>query len=244
MDDQMPWRHRVVAQALGRLEAFVLDQGKHGGLPELTTRSSDQYVEAGPGEARGRHRHRQSQNLLRNSPRPDPRSSGSFSKRSAGIFTRISGLTMAWSPSTTRRSLASEQSWPSSARPLRFDQPIPLWPRQTAPPPSADRRDRHGRRIPAIRPSHRQGSELTPETLVASRTETFADPGARPPGATGRTRPVGCDVAGQIGRRLRLAAKPRRRKMVKDTGRVRPVPPGNDARIGELIPVCSRGRRS
>ncbi len=43
MDNQMPWRHRVVAQAIGRLENFVLDRGKHGGLPELTTRSSDQY---------------------------------------------------------------------------------------------------------------------------------------------------------------------------------------------------------
>ncbi len=43
MDNQMPWRHRVIAQAIGRLESFVLNQGKHGGLPELTTRSSDQY---------------------------------------------------------------------------------------------------------------------------------------------------------------------------------------------------------
>jgi pimeloyl-ACP methyl ester carboxylesterase len=43
IDTQLPWRHRVVAQALGRMEAFLLDRGKHGGLKALTQRSSDEY---------------------------------------------------------------------------------------------------------------------------------------------------------------------------------------------------------
>jgi pimeloyl-ACP methyl ester carboxylesterase len=43
IDSQMPWRHRVVAQVLGRLEAFLLHRGKHGGLKALTQRSSEEY---------------------------------------------------------------------------------------------------------------------------------------------------------------------------------------------------------
>ena len=37
IDRRMPWRHRVVAHVLGRLEGFLLDRGKHGGLAALTT---------------------------------------------------------------------------------------------------------------------------------------------------------------------------------------------------------------
>jgi len=45
IDTQMPWRHRVVAHLLGRLEVFLLDRGKHGGLQALTQRSSDEFWE-------------------------------------------------------------------------------------------------------------------------------------------------------------------------------------------------------
>jgi len=43
MDHQMPWRHRLIAYALARLEAYRLNRGKHGGLPSLTRRASQEF---------------------------------------------------------------------------------------------------------------------------------------------------------------------------------------------------------
>ena len=45
IDNSMPWRHRVLAHLLGRLETFLLDRGKHGGLKALTTRASTEFWE-------------------------------------------------------------------------------------------------------------------------------------------------------------------------------------------------------
>ena len=45
IDNSMPWRHRVLAHLLGRLETFALDRGKHGGLKALTTRASTEFWE-------------------------------------------------------------------------------------------------------------------------------------------------------------------------------------------------------
>ncbi len=45
IDSAIPWRHRVVAHLLGRLEGYLLDRGKHGGLLALTTRYSQEFWE-------------------------------------------------------------------------------------------------------------------------------------------------------------------------------------------------------
>ncbi len=45
IDRRMPWQHRVAAHMLGRLEGFLLDRGKHGGLAALTTWSSHEFWE-------------------------------------------------------------------------------------------------------------------------------------------------------------------------------------------------------
>jgi hypothetical protein len=46
IDDSLPFPHRVVALALGRLEESKLAHGKHGGLTALTRRASRAYWEA------------------------------------------------------------------------------------------------------------------------------------------------------------------------------------------------------
>jgi hypothetical protein len=43
MDGKMPWRQRLIAYALGSLEAHQLHRGKHGGLPSLTRSASKEY---------------------------------------------------------------------------------------------------------------------------------------------------------------------------------------------------------
>jgi hypothetical protein len=45
MDGQMPLRLRVLAHALGRVERYVLERGKHDGLPELTRDRSAEFWE-------------------------------------------------------------------------------------------------------------------------------------------------------------------------------------------------------
>jgi pimeloyl-ACP methyl ester carboxylesterase len=45
IDSQMPWRHRVIARALGGIEVFLMGRGKHGGIKALTTRSSELFWE-------------------------------------------------------------------------------------------------------------------------------------------------------------------------------------------------------
>jgi pimeloyl-ACP methyl ester carboxylesterase len=45
LDSLMPLRLKVVAHVLGRLEVFLLGQGKHGGLRALTRRSSEEFWE-------------------------------------------------------------------------------------------------------------------------------------------------------------------------------------------------------
>lgn len=45
IDSRMPLKHRIIAHVLGRLEVFLLDRGKHGGLEALTMRSSEEFWE-------------------------------------------------------------------------------------------------------------------------------------------------------------------------------------------------------
>jgi pimeloyl-ACP methyl ester carboxylesterase len=45
MDSAMPWRHRLIAYLLGRLETYQLSRGKYGGLPSLTRRASKEFWE-------------------------------------------------------------------------------------------------------------------------------------------------------------------------------------------------------
>jgi len=45
LDREMPWRHRLIAYSLGRLEAYQLNRGKHGGLPSLTRQASKEFWE-------------------------------------------------------------------------------------------------------------------------------------------------------------------------------------------------------
>jgi pimeloyl-ACP methyl ester carboxylesterase len=45
IDGRMPIQHRVVAHLLGRMERFLLNHGKHGGLPALTTEFSKEFWE-------------------------------------------------------------------------------------------------------------------------------------------------------------------------------------------------------
>ena len=43
MDGQMPLKYRVIARLLARLEGYLLDRGKHGGLPSLSRQSSHDF---------------------------------------------------------------------------------------------------------------------------------------------------------------------------------------------------------
>jgi pimeloyl-ACP methyl ester carboxylesterase len=43
IDSRMPLHYRVIAHVLTNLEAFLLDRGKHGGLPSLTRRASKDF---------------------------------------------------------------------------------------------------------------------------------------------------------------------------------------------------------
>ncbi len=45
MDRQMPLKYRVVAHVLARLEGYLLNHGKHGGLPSLSTDSARDFWE-------------------------------------------------------------------------------------------------------------------------------------------------------------------------------------------------------
>jgi len=45
MDRGMPWRHRLIATLLGKLEAYRLSRGKHGGLTSMTRRASKEFWE-------------------------------------------------------------------------------------------------------------------------------------------------------------------------------------------------------
>jgi pimeloyl-ACP methyl ester carboxylesterase len=45
IDSRMPLKHRIIAHVLGRLEVFLLDRGKHGGIQALTMRSSEEFWE-------------------------------------------------------------------------------------------------------------------------------------------------------------------------------------------------------
>ena len=67
LDSQMPLRLRVAAHVLGRLEVFLLGQGKHGGLRALTG-GHPRSLGTGPGGAPSRDLHRQSEDVLRDEP--------------------------------------------------------------------------------------------------------------------------------------------------------------------------------
>jgi pimeloyl-ACP methyl ester carboxylesterase len=43
LDRRMPLGHRVIANTLANVEGFLLDHGKHGGLPELTRQASEEF---------------------------------------------------------------------------------------------------------------------------------------------------------------------------------------------------------
>jgi pimeloyl-ACP methyl ester carboxylesterase len=43
VDNRMPLGHRVVAHAVAKVEGYLLDHGKHGGLPALTRRASEEF---------------------------------------------------------------------------------------------------------------------------------------------------------------------------------------------------------
>jgi hypothetical protein len=43
LDKRMPLGHRVIANTLANVEGFLLDHGKHGGLPELTRQASEEF---------------------------------------------------------------------------------------------------------------------------------------------------------------------------------------------------------
>ena len=43
IDKRMPLGHRVVAHALAKAEGYLLDHGKHGGLPALTRQASEEF---------------------------------------------------------------------------------------------------------------------------------------------------------------------------------------------------------
>jgi hypothetical protein len=45
LDDKLPWRHRLIAYALGKLEAHQLHRGKDGVLTSLTRSASQEYWE-------------------------------------------------------------------------------------------------------------------------------------------------------------------------------------------------------
>jgi pimeloyl-ACP methyl ester carboxylesterase len=45
IDSRMPVQHRIIAHVLANLEAFLIDRGKHGGLPSLTRRASQDFWE-------------------------------------------------------------------------------------------------------------------------------------------------------------------------------------------------------
>jgi pimeloyl-ACP methyl ester carboxylesterase len=45
LDNSMPFQHRLIALALGRLEESRLARGRHGGLQSLTRRASKEYWE-------------------------------------------------------------------------------------------------------------------------------------------------------------------------------------------------------
>ena len=45
IDKRMPLGHRVVAHALAKGEGYLLDHGKHGGLPSLTRQASEEFWE-------------------------------------------------------------------------------------------------------------------------------------------------------------------------------------------------------
>ena len=43
VDGRMPLGHRVVSRAVAKVEGYLLDHGKHGGLPALTRRASEEF---------------------------------------------------------------------------------------------------------------------------------------------------------------------------------------------------------
>ncbi len=45
MDQAMPWGSRTIARVIGSLERYVIQKGKHGGVPGLTTESSEEFWE-------------------------------------------------------------------------------------------------------------------------------------------------------------------------------------------------------
>ena len=112
MDRRMPLRHRVIAHVLGRLEVFLLDRGKHGGLPALTQRSSEEFWE----QALEEHQAAipvVSPKTFYVTTRTEPSRLRLFQQAIAWYLAYL-GLTTAWSPWTTRPCPDWEPSWRSS----------------------------------------------------------------------------------------------------------------------------------
>ena len=171
IDSRMPWRHRVVAHVLGRLEVFLLDRGKHGGLQALTQRSSDEFWE------RALEEHQAAIPVV--SPRtfyvttPDRALAAPTLPASDRVVPGLPGPER-WHGRPGRPDRARPGNRPGGPRRRahRPDEPIPVGPLEAAPAKGVDRRDRHGRRRKICLPlcSHGGGFLTTASEAIGLAT--------------------------------------------------------------------------